>query len=93
MDIGAMIASGMFGSNPNADGGGRGLTDFQYKSAMYMCLKIAENTHEVKTFRKHMLGWAEIGEIGPHIALLAVLSEASDDMEQVKSVLEKILKT
>ena len=94
MDIGAMFAMGLFGNaaeNKAEEGRGK-VTDFQFKAMILMCLRAAETTETTKKFIKFLTkDWAGMGELAPYLALISNFAEAVDDMERVKSTLERIL--
>ncbi|MCL2170928.1 MAG: hypothetical protein FWB71_02145 [Defluviitaleaceae bacterium] len=94
MDIGTMFALGMFGGDDeNDDEVSSKMTDLQFKALMEITLKIAESTHEVKAFRKHLSGsWSGVDLTAAAVLyMLHTMADATDDMNAVRSTIAKIL--
>ena len=98
MNIGTMLALGMFNSGDDSEneGGTFGMTDLQFRAFIKMTLTLAETTREVKEFQKTFGGWASwsgaTGHFGTFIWMIPKIADATGDMEKVKQVLQDILK-
>jgi len=96
MDIGSMMALGLFDSEEKSENkGGKIMTDLQFKGFIRMCLTVSEATREVKDFKKLMgssTEWAAHGNYGAFAIMISKIADATGDMEKVKQILQDILK-
>jgi len=95
MDIATMIALGFFDDDEEDEEKGRkSMTDQQFKAFMGMCLVLANNTNEVKDFKKRMAGAGCLGAEGTHSVfgnMLVQIAESAGDMDSVRKVLQVAL--
>ena len=93
MDITTMMTLGMFDSDSdNSEGGTARMTDLQFRAFVRMMLDLANNTREVKEFRKSFGTFTDWGMYAPFTSMIVCIAEASGDMMKVQQVLQDILK-
>ncbi|MCL1844119.1 MAG: hypothetical protein FWF79_09935 [Defluviitaleaceae bacterium] len=91
MDFGTMFALGMFDSDEEKNEGSLGMTDYQFKAFVKMCLVVAENTTELKEFKRR-IAVTHGSPYQPFVEMLINISEATGNMEKVRQVIQDILK-
>ena len=94
MDFTTMAALGIFSNDDGDDneGGAGRMTDLQFKAFIRMMLDLANNTREVKEFRKSFGTFTDWGLYSPFTSMIINIADATGDMERVKQVLQDILK-
>ncbi|MDR2166929.1 MAG: hypothetical protein LBE35_03635 [Clostridiales bacterium] len=67
-----------------------GMTDIQFKAMVKMCLTIAENTKDIKEFKK-LLVFPDQGYGAAFVAMLSRMADTIVSMEKVRGVLRDIM--
>ena len=67
-----------------------GMTDIQFMSMVKMCLTMAENTRDIKEFRR-MLAFPDQGVGHAFTHMLTNMTASLNDMEKVRQVLKDIM--
>lgn len=87
-----MSMLGMFDGDDENKGGAGPMTDLQFKAFIRMMLDLANNTREVKEFRKSFGTFTDWGVYAPYTTMILSIAEATGDMMKVQQILQDILK-
>ena len=93
MDFSTMTLLGMFGGDDDNEneGGATRMTDLQFKAFIRMMQELANNTREVKEFRKSFGTFTDWGLYAPYTTMILSIAESTGDMMKVQQILQDIL--